>query len=75
MAKLLARGVLTGQRGFTLLELLAVMAIVDVLAGIVSQSVSGVSDASRDAQVLQDSSTMWSAATGYFSEPRRSGSS
>ena len=56
------------QRGFTLLELLAVMAIVAVLAGIVTTSVSGTSEASRDAQAIQDSTTLASAAADYFSD-------
>lgn len=56
------------QKGFTLLELLAVMAIVAVLAGIVTTSVTGTSDSSRDAQAIQDTTTLGSAAADYFSD-------
>ena len=44
-------------KGFTLVELLAVMAIIAVLAGVVSVAVSGASQTSRDTQVKQDAST------------------
>ena len=66
MRNLIKRAVLNTQRGFTLLELLAVMAIVGVLAGVVYTSVSGTGDASRDAQAAQDSGTVTSAAADYF---------
>ena len=68
MIRKIKRSVLNNQRGFTLLELLAVMAIVAVLAGIVATSVIGTSEASRDAQAIQDSTTVGSAAAEYFSD-------
>ena len=68
MIRNIEKAVLSGQRGFTLLELLAVMAIVAVLAGIVTTSVSGTSEASRDAQAIQDSTTVGTAAAEYFSD-------
>jgi len=68
MIQRIKKAVLNNQRGFTLLELLAVMAIVAVLAGIVTTSVSGTSEQSRDAQAIQDSTTVGSAAAEYFSD-------
>ena len=68
MIRKIKNAVLTSQGGFTLLELLAVMAIVAVLAGIVTTSVSGTSEASRDAQAIQDSTTVASSAAEYFSD-------
>ncbi len=68
MIKRIKKAVLNNQRGFTLLELLAVMAIVAVLAGIVTTSVSGTSEQSRDAQAIQDSTTVGSASADFFSD-------
>ena len=55
------------QRGFTLVELLAVMAIIGVLAAIVIPTVSGTRDAGQDAQAKQDISTIENAANEKFS--------
>lgn len=44
------------------------MAIVAVLAGIVTTSVSGTSESGRDARAIQDSTTVGSAAAEYFSD-------
>ncbi len=55
------------QRGFTLVELLAVMAIIGVLAAIVIPTVSGTRDAGQDAQAKQDISTIENAANERFS--------
>jgi len=68
MIRTFKKAAFNNHRGFTLLELLAVMAIIAVLAGIVTTSVSGTNDASRDAQAIQDSTTVRSAATDYFSD-------
>ena len=54
-----------GMEGFTLIELLAVMAIVAILAGIVSVSVSGSGQTSRDAQVQEDANTAGSSVADY----------
>ena len=58
---------LRNHKGFTLIELLAVMAIVAVLAGIVSITVSGSGESSRDTQTRQDATTIQSAAVEFFS--------
>ena len=60
--------IINGQRGFTLIELLAVMAIVAVLAGIVSTSVSGSNESSRDAAARQDANTVNSASGDFFAD-------
>ena len=59
---------LKNQTGFTLIELLAVMAIVAVLAGIVSVSVAGSGESSRDAQTRQDATTVEGAAADWFAD-------
>ena len=56
------------QLGFTLIELLAVMAIVAVLAGIVSVSIGGSGETSRDTQTKQDATTVESAAAEFFGD-------
>ena len=57
---------LRDQKGFTLIELLAVMAIVAVLAGIISISVAGTGQTSRDTQSRQDATSVESALASYF---------
>ena len=54
------------ERGFTLIELLATMAIVAVLAGIISVSVAGSGQTSRDTQTKQDGTTVETAVANYF---------
>jgi len=57
-----------GQKGFTLVELMVVMAIMAVLAGIVVPAVSGTSEVSSDAQVKSDAGIVSSAISGYYSD-------
>ena len=68
MVQDLKNAALSSQKGFTLLELLAVMAVVAILAGIVTTSIGGASEDSKDAQAIQDSTTLMTAAATYFSD-------
>ena len=62
------KATLKRERGFTLIELLAVMAIVAVLAGIVTTSVSGSGETSRDAAARQDAHSVHTSAGDFFSD-------
>ena len=62
----MAEFALRDHKGFTLLELLAVMAIVAVLAGIVSVSVSGTGQTSKDTRSKGDATSIESALAGYL---------
>ncbi|PKB66136.1 MAG: hypothetical protein BZY81_07820 [SAR202 cluster bacterium Io17-Chloro-G4] len=57
---------LKNQKGFTLIELQAVMAIVAVLAGIISVSVAGSGQTSRDTQTQLDATTVETAVANFF---------
>ena len=55
-----------GQIGFTSVELLAVMAIIGILAGVVAGSVSGLGASGQTAQLKSDTNTLESSADRFF---------
>ena len=57
---------LKNPKAFTLIELLAVMAIVAVLSEIISVAMSGSGQTSRDTQTKQDATTVETAVANYF---------
>ena len=56
------------QRGFTLTELLAVMAILGILAGLVAGAVKGLGDTGQAARLQADRVTIDTATSRFFSD-------
>ena len=56
------------QEGFTLTELLAVMAILGILAGLVAGAVSRVGGEAQAKRLLADETTIGKSADAYFNE-------
>ena len=56
----------SNPKGFTILELVAVTAIVAVLAGIITTSVAGISEVSQDSQAMRDTTIVGEGATDFF---------
>ena len=57
-----------GPAGFTLIELMVVMALMVVLAGIVVGGVTGTTDVGRDTAASADKSTIQSAVDRFYSD-------
>ncbi len=57
-----------GQMGFTLIELMVVMGIMVVLAGIVVGGVTGTTDIGRDAAASSDLNTIQSAVDRFYTD-------
>ncbi|MCI0867027.1 MAG: type II secretion system protein [Chloroflexi bacterium] len=54
--------------GFTLVELLAVMAIIGILAAVVAGAVTGLGSRGQEAQITSDTEILATAADRFFSE-------
>ena len=57
-----------GQKGFTMVELMVVMAILAVLAAVVFPAVSGKGEASKDSQTLTDATLVQTAVGDYYKD-------
>ena len=57
-----------GQKGFTMVELMVVMAILAVLAAVVFPAVSGKGEASKDSQTLTDATLIQTAVGDYYKD-------
>jgi prepilin-type N-terminal cleavage/methylation domain-containing protein len=57
-----------GMRGFTLVELLAVMAIIGILSGMVAGAVTGLGTTGINAQIISDTKTMETAADRFLND-------